>query len=658
MDEQYRYAAVNKRYQDISGISLEELIGQTDQQVFGEDVFQSLKPLYQQALSGELLETEIALPLSGHHTSMQVVVYSTLAENNQTYIIIQATDTSEKHQLIENLKEAENKYSALTALVPFGVILVEENSIISANEACAEMIGFSSVYDLLGESLNHLFVDSQTKEKITPPISYLLKSQALVCQTSTVCKLEKYVDLSANSAQLYGSALQLITVKESITNTNIDKPVGQDIYKDPLTQLYNRLGFTKCIEQLTKRNTPFILLYLDIDNFKNINDSLGHQIGDMVLKEVSDRLRNLCSTSSAIGRLGGDEFGIIFNQPYDPQTVQSYAKSIKSEIYQPFNLRYFKKRLACSIGSVAYPKDANNANLLLQYADVAMYEAKFAGRNRLMQFEEKITKEARKRLWIEIELQKALQQNGLEVWYQPKVSTKDLLIVGAEALIRWKHPVEGYISPSEFIPVAESAGLIENIGRAVMREVFTNVKIWKQQNILPGKIAINLSPEQLRNPRLTNYMEKLLNKTQLTPNGITFELTESCIMQDSLHTLQTLNAIKNLGFSLSIDDFGTGYSSLAYLARFPVDEVKIDRAFITDLESLPKQRTVVESIVSLAKSLGMHVVAEGIETETQARLLREMQCDTLQGFYYHTPQPKHEVEKLFIQDINKRKARH
>ena len=566
------------------------------------------------------------------------------------------TGTSDKHRLVGNLHEAENKFASLTTLIPFGVMLVENESIISANEACAQLLGFGSSYELLGETLEHLFVDGKTREAFTQSVTYLTRSRPLICHTSAACGFERYLQLFSNTTQQYGKPLQLVLIQEPPSDTSTNLPPAKDVYKDHVTGLLNRIGFQRHTEQWIKSNTAFMMLYLDVDNFKNINDTLGHQIGDMVLKEVADRLKQLCPDSSVIGRLGGDGFGILFNEAYDVNRIQSYAKSIKKEVYQPFNLRYFNKRLTCSIGSVAYPKDAQSATLLLQYADSAMYEAKFAGRNRLKQFDERITKEARKRLWIEIELQKALQQNGLEVWYQPKVSSKDLLIVGAEALIRWKHPVEGYISPGEFIPVAENAGLIENIGRVVMRELFASVKTWKQQNILPGKIAINLSPEQFCSSQLIDYMQRLLQSSKIDPSDIVFELTESSIMKDSLHTLQMLNAIKSLGFSLSIDDFGTGYSSLSYLARYPVDEVKIDRAFITDLDSLPKQRTVVESIVNLGKSLEMNVVAEGIETENQAQLLRELQCDSLQGFYFHTPKPKQEAEKLFIQDINKRKA--
>jgi EAL domain-containing protein (putative c-di-GMP-specific phosphodiesterase class I) len=284
-----------------------------------------------------------------------------------------------------------------------------------------------------------------------------------------------------------------------------------------------------------------------------------------------------------------------------------------------------------------------------------MYEAKSRGRNRLIKFHDQMNKEARMRLWLEIELQKALQNNGLEVWYQPKVNARDFSINGAEALIRWKHPVEGYISPGAFIPVAEKAGLIEKLGRVVMREVFNTVKRWKSQQILPGRVAINLSPEQFGNPKLIEYMEKLLRTTNLPASCITFELTESAVMSDSDHTIQMLEGIKKLGFALSIDDFGTGYSSLSYLARFPIDELKIDRAFISEIDTLPKQVTVIENIINLGRSLGLTVVAEGVETREQATLLSNLNCHSIQGFHFYRPQPKHEVEQLLLQNLRHKK---
>ncbi len=651
LDRQHNYSLVNGRYCDISGLAADELIGMRDTQILGEQFYGLLKPYYERAFGGETLEAEITLGEIDLETSLHFSLSPIENDERVEHVIFHAIDTSEKHILIRSLEESEGKYSTLTTLLPDGLLLVEDDCIISSNPAAIRLLGFDSIQDLLGENLSRLFIDEKTKTVFPTSFAETLGEAPLTCLTGPRCGFERKVLLNADNTLVLGSNSQLVLIQDAEDTPKIlSKKSHEDINIDSLTGLYNRFGFTKRLEQLIHNETPLILLYLDIDNFKNINDSLGHHIGDKVIKEVSSRLKRLLPNKAVLGHLGGDEFGIILPEPDNNRMAEMLSERIISLINQPFDLHHFSKRLACSIGSVAYPGDGNDARILLQNADTAMYEAKDRGRNRLIKFNDQMNKEARMRLWLEIELQKALQQNGLEVWYQPKVNARDFSINGAEALIRWKHPVEGYISPSAFIPVAERAGLIEHLGRVVMREVFNTVKRWKIQGILPGRVAINLSPEQFGNPKLIDYMEKLLRTTELDSSCITFELTESAVMSDSEHTIQMLNAIKKLGFSLSIDDFGTGYSSLSYLARFPIDELKIDRAFISDLDTLPKQVTVIENIINLGKSLNLTVVAEGVETQQQATLLSNLNCHSIQGFHFYRPQPKQEVEELFAQN--------
>ncbi|WP_159738042.1 sensor domain-containing protein [Vibrio atypicus] len=651
LDNQHNYALVNGRYCDIAGLTASELVGMNDSQILGEQFYNLLKPYYRRAFGGESLEAEITLGANDLETSLHFSLSPINGDNGIEHVSFHAIDTSEKHILIRSLEESEGRFSTLTSLLPDGLLLVEDDCIISANPAAIRLLGFDSAQDILGDSLSRLFVDEKTKTVFSESLSSTLGEAPLMCLTGPRCGFERRVQLNADSTMVLGSNSQLILIQDAEAAPKLLSATNrEDAHIDSLTGLYNRFGFTKRLEQLIHNETPLIMLYLDIDNFKNINDSLGHHIGDKVIKEVSSRLKRLLPQQAVLGHLGGDEFGLILPEPENNRMAEMLSERIISLINQPFDLHHFSKRLACSIGSVAYPGDGNDARILLQNADTAMYEAKDRGRNRLIKFNDQMNKEARMRLWLEIELQKALQQNGLEVWYQPKVNARDFSINGAEALIRWKHPVEGYISPAAFIPVAERAGLIEHLGRVVMREVFSTVKRWKLQGILPGRVAINLSPEQFGNPKLIDYMEKLTRTSELDPSCITFELTESAVMSDSDHTLQMLNAIKKLGFSLSIDDFGTGYSSLSYLARFPIDELKIDRAFITDIDTLPKQVTVIENIINLGKSLNLTVVAEGVETQQQATLLSNLNCNSIQGFHFHRPQPKHEVEELFAQN--------
>lgn len=658
LDDQHNYVMVNERYCDVSGLTATELVGMNDSQILGERFYNHLKGYYQRAFDGETLEAEMTL----HDIDMEMSLHCSLSpifsdKKDVEYIVFHAIDTSEKQILIRSLEDSENKFSTLTTLLPDGLLLVEDDFIISANPSAARLLGFEDTSDLLDEELSRLFVDEKTKGVFNAKLGELLTDNPLICLTGPRCGFERRVQLHAGTTQILGSNSQLILIQDASQATKQLSATNQtDIHVDSLTGLYNRLGFTKRLEHLIQNDTPLVMLYLDIDNFKNINDSLGHHIGDKVIQEVSSRLKRLLPQQAILGHLGGDEFGLILPEPEHNRSAEMLAERIISLINQPFDLHHFSKRLACSIGSVQYPGDGNDARILLQNADTAMYEAKDRGRNRLIKFHDQMNKEARMRLWLEIELQKALQQNGLEVWYQPKVNARDFSVNGAEALVRWKHPVEGYISPAAFIPVAEKAGLIEHLGRVVMRDVFATVKRWKQQGILPGRVAINISPEQFGNPQLIDYLEKLLRTTSLDPSCITFELTESAVMSDSEHTLQMLNAIKKLGFNLSIDDFGTGYSSLAYLARFPIDELKIDRAFITDIDTLPKQITVIENIINLGRSLNLSVVAEGVETQQQATLLSNLNCHSIQGFHFHRPQPKHEVEELFAKHRRHRKS--
>ncbi|MZI92600.1 EAL domain-containing protein [Vibrio sp. CAIM 722] len=653
LDRQHHYVIVSQRYADIAQQPIDQLIGQDDHSVLGEEYYQALQPLYELAFQGEYVEKEIEIQhINGNRTFLISVSPLNNGDDIES-IIFQAFDTSEKQALLQSLDESERKFLTLSSILTDGVLLVENNTIISANPVAVQQLGFEDVTVLLGEEFSKLFLDKKTGLPVTAHSS-MMAGQTQLCQTSIRCGLERTLRLTSAWTVLWGNRSQIVLIQDTTSPSSytFDYPQPLDVHIDPLTEQYNRLGFTKRVEQYIKTKTPFVMLYLDVDNFKNINDSLGHHVGDKVIREVAARLKRLLPTQAILGHLGADEFAIIWPNAEYSNAEEALAERIISLINQPFDLQHFSKHLSCSIGSVRYPENGNSARVLLQNADTAMYEAKARGRNRLVVYTNQMSKEARTRLWLEIELQKALMQNGLEVWYQPKVSARDFSINGAEALVRWKHPVEGYISPSAFIPVAEQSGLIEHLGKVVIREVFTTVKHWQKQGILPGRVAINLSPEQFGNTRLLEYLDKQVNITGVDPSWITFELTETAVMSDSKHTLQMLNAIKQLGFALSIDDFGTGYSSLAYLARFPLDELKIDREFINDIDTLPKQVTVIENIINLGKSLELSVVAEGVETQQQATLLSNLSCNTIQGFHFYRPLPKNEVEELFIKNVH------
>lgn len=650
IDNQHQYVMVNHSFAQLIGLSSREIIGLKDSDTLGDDFYQQIKPYYLQGFSGKSLTFDIIPTNPCVITEYWRITVSPLTLDDDkigpSHLLVNLENISESYLLQRSLDNVEQKFSALSQLVSQGVLVVESEQILTANPQAVELLGYSNQSELLGEHFSRLFSTNGASLNDTPLLAQHLTTQPITRSLLQPSGKKIELQLTAQPIQMLGQQAQLVVIHAA--NQQAEYHVAHHSHSSSsLEGVYHRSAFLQRLDDLIVQQTPLFMLYLDIDNFKNINDSLGHNIGDNVIQEVALRLKQHLPTSCIVGHLGGDEFAFIYPYPQTEDNISAFAEKIIKLVNQPFDLHHFSKRLACSIGSVVYPGDGNNARLLLQNADTAMYEAKQQGRNRLVQFNHHMNKEARMRLWLEIELQKALQNNGLEVWYQPKVNAKDFNINGAEALVRWKHPIEGYISPGAFIPVAEKSGLIEQLGRYVIREVFKTVKRWHQLNLLPGNVAINISAEQFANPQLLNFLTQLLRQIQLNPKLITFELTESAIMNGNEHTLRMLNDIKKLGFSLSIDDFGTGYSSLAYLAKFPIDELKIDRSFVCDLESLPKQVTVIESIIKLGQSLNLSVVAEGVETQQQARLLSHLNCHTIQGFHFYRPQPKEEIEALF-----------
>lgn len=659
LDQDHQYLWTSQRYSEISGLIQAELVGKHDNDILGLAFYNALKPHYQRALAGESSEGEITLKDglldSSFHFSVTPFKQTESDDFSGDMIIFHAADTSERQVLTNALASSESRFDSLCKLVGEGCCVLDDGVVMTANMHAIKMLGFDNVNEILGEHIDNLLMAPDEQQALFTAIVDLKPGRELVCRPINAAK-ENSLSVSYSPVSLLGGKGGIIALSQKNTSLFQRYKIEKLAQFDALTGLYNRHGFSCRLSQLIRTSTPLLMLYLDVDNFKNINDSLGHHIGDRVLQEIAQRLRRQLPPETILGHFGGDEFAVLLPEQNSQEVAQELADKIVNLISQPFDLYHFSKSLACSIGLVKYPGDGKNARSLLQNADTAMYEAKEQGRNRIMIYNQHMNKEARMRLWLEIELQKALQNNSLEVWYQPKVNARTHAINGAEALVRWKHPVEGYISPARFIPVAERSGLIEQLGRYVMREVFQNVHRWKKMNVLPGRVAINLSPQQFKNPNITSHMKRLLQATQSNPSYIMFELTESAVMQDSDHAIQMLNAIKDLGFSLSIDDFGTGYSSLSYLAKFPLDELKIDRTFICNMDSLPKQITLIENIINLGRSLNMTVVAEGVETQQQAEVLTLLQCDTIQGFHFYRPMPRNDFEALLIRNSKIQKA--
>lgn len=419
---------------------------------------------------------------------------------------------------------------------------------------------------------------------------------------------------------------------------------------DSLTQLPNRRAFMQFIQESLERQTltgePFCLLFIDLDNFKRINDSLGHNAGDELLAVVAQRLKSCIRNTDVIARLGGDEFCIILEAMSCKDDYSVVAEHILKTLRHPISLNNKEFIISASIGVVSAPQDGNNSQELLQNADTAMYEAKALGRNKFLHFHPDMTRTVAARLATENELRTALKEKQFTLHYQPQVNLRSGIVFGYEALIRWQHPQRGLLYPDEFIDILEETGLIVEVGRWVAEESCRQVRNWLNKGLPLARVAINLSPRQLQEEDLTEQLTAALKRHRLDASHIELEVTESLIMEDMELTQKHLTKLRNVGFSIAIDDFGTGHSSLSHLKSLPLDILKIDRSFVMELTSNNDDQEIVSAIIAMAHKLKLQVIAEGVESAQHEEWLRENLCDYTQGYFYSRPLPADEAEQL------------
>ncbi|WP_286233161.1 EAL domain-containing protein [Thalassotalea sediminis] len=406
---------------------------------------------------------------------------------------------------------------------------------------------------------------------------------------------------------------------------------------DTLTGLPNRSYFQANQTRLVKNKVPHALLVFDLDNFKKVNDSMGHEVGDVLLCKVAERIRSVGRSQDTVYRLGGDEFSIIVENTNDIHTITTIAKDILRSIAQPLKLKNHEIVLYSSIGIVLYPEDGASPQELLKNADTAMYHAKNAGGNRYKFFNGSMNEQAVKRLQIEGLIRHGLKEDFFSVFYQPKIEITTGKIAGMEALVRFETPSKGIISPLTFIPVSEETGQIIDIGEVVLRKACYATKVWIDSGLFDGRIAVNLSAVQFTQPNLVGMIAEILAETALPAKHLELEITEGTVMDSPQQAIDTMLQIRAMGIHLSLDDFGTGYSSLAYLKKFPLNTLKIDKAFVDDIEQSEQGRNMVATIVTIAHNLGLQVVAEGVETNQQLSFLSGLRCEQLQGYLYSKP---------------------
>jgi diguanylate cyclase (GGDEF)-like protein len=419
---------------------------------------------------------------------------------------------------------------------------------------------------------------------------------------------------------------------------------------DALTGLPNRAMFNQLlrfsIEAARRYNRKFAVLFIDIDRFKVINDSLGHDSGDALLVEIANRLRQCLGPGDVVARLGGDEFVVIIEQASESREVEAAARRLLAIVSQPLQLCGLECRATASIGVAMFPSDGEDEATLTKNADMAMYRAKEEGKNGFRFFTRQSKMQSVERLVIEARLRQALDRDEFRLHYQPKVDVASEQITGVEALLRWSSPDLGAVPPMQFIPLAEETGLIVPIGRWVLNKACAQNMAWRRQGLAPMSMAVNLSPRQFSDENLLQDIDDALAASGMPAELLQLEITESMVMHNVGRAIELLDVIRSRGVRLAIDDFGTGYSSMSLMKKFPVDTIKIDRSFVQDLPHDSEDRAIVQAIISMGKALGLTVIAEGVETTDQATFLREHDCDEMQGYLFSRPVPAEAMPDL------------
>ncbi|MDP3846611.1 MAG: EAL domain-containing protein [Pseudomonas sp.] len=451
--------------------------------------------------------------------------------------------------------------------------------------------------------------------------------------------------LSRMSWQLAQSRLRAAQAKVAYAQS-----VEYLAYHDGLTSLPNRSLFSNLLSQsiseAQRYHRQLAVLFLDLDRFKHINDTLGHEAGDQLLQEVATRLQSCLRDSDTVARLGGDEFVVLLPELSENKYAATAAQKILSAVAKSFNLRGQEFRVTASIGISLYPQDGLDEQTLKKNADIAMYQAKQQGKNNFQFYSEELNAKSLERLTLELSLRHALEHQEFQLHYQAKQDIRSGRITGVEALLRWEHPDLGQVAPMQFIPVAEETGLIVLIGKWVLKTACLQNVAWQQQGLPVLSMAVNLSERQFADEHLLTDLSSILEETGMPANLLELEIAESMLMQDIKRAMRVLTGLKRLNVQIAIDDFGIGYSSLSTLKHFPLDSIKIDRSFIRDITSAVEDRALTDAIIAMSRTLSLTVVAQGVETREQADFLRNNTCDKFQGYYFNKPIPADQFEAL------------
>ncbi len=652
-----RFLIVNHAAVDLYGYSRAEYARMTVLDIRPVHERQRMLSAVQGRTDMEKAERWTHLKASGE--MLEVLTYGRAVRfNGRDAILAIVQDRTEVNAAHRQISDTRSMLDSIVDNLPVGVFvkdMADDGRYMLFNEACAAIVGRNPA-DVVGVTDRVLFDEAQLaifrqQDQTAFEAEQTISLEETMLRTDGVPRILRTVKRALPTAD--GSAPRyLLGISQDVTEErSVEARLAYMAMHDALTGLPNRASFSEYVEREAKLATaeePIALLYLDVDHFKHINDSKGHAAGDALLCQVAARLTKLLSPDDLVARLGGDEFALVVRQVRDGG-IERFAERLLSTLLPPFDLDGVNEHVTCSIGIAIAPDHAGDDDVLMRHADLALYAAKESGRSTYRFYEPAMRLEAERRHMLTAEMREALQKGQFELFYQPIVQLDHDGLGGFEALLRWRHPERGLIPPMDFIPIAEENGLIVPIGEWVLREACRTAAAWPKHL----KIAVNLSVCQFRHNSLLASVVAALDESGLQPERLEIEITESVFLADVEQSLPLLRALKQLGIRIAIDDFGTGYSSFSYLRAFAFDKIKLDRSFISGIETDPGNLAIVRAVVGIGSGFNATTLAEGIETEEQLQKLRAEGFSEVQGFLLGRPMPRSEAEAMIYDGMSR-----
>ena len=646
----------NQGYAAYNGHSTESILGLTVQEAIGDKAWQAIQPHVDRCSHGERVKytREQTLP-NGEVRMIEVNLiphFDGAGQQLGSFVLI--TDITERWRAEREVRQSEERMRKFTEATDEAIVFHRDGLITDGNEALTRLTGYS-LQEVTGLSIFN-FISPEWR---ATALEYTRSGREDPYEV-TICHKDGHaipVEVVGKTMPLHHADYRIVVVRDITARKQAQEREAFIALHDTLTQLPNRHFLMEQLSQVLslarRRHGRVAVLFMNLDHFKTVNDSLGHHAGDQLLRNVAERLRSGVRDADVVARLGGDEFVVVLTDIQTPDDAAMVADKLLDSMHGVFTVDHLPLTISPSIGISLFPDHGASADVLLRCADAAMQHAKESGRGNRQFYAASMDASALDVLHQERLLRDAIARNDFELHYQPQIRLADGTLQGLEALVRWRHPERGLVGPDEFITFSESRGLITPIGRWVMRESCRQLKAWQDEGLAPVPVAVNLSALEFRQRDVAAEIAAVLLETGLAPQYLEIELTESVLMHQTGQVLDTLNAIKALGVGISIDDFGTGYSSLAYLKRYPIDKLKIDRSFVADTPENTDDVAIVTAIIQMGRSLQLQTVAEGVETQAQIDLLAGLGCDLIQGFAVAMPMGEESTRRWLLRNKTK-----